>query len=229
MTKQIDITDVREEIVHEIEEAEDARREREYQEKLARERAARVVEKNAVIVQLLPHLKGEGAWHNADKGTLAIDAFDVTSRFYLEDEYRSLSSWRTEPNGRKRLVVLEETLKWNRAQNRNVRGDVRRSFPQRKDGSFNYKEAASCLVAYAQRRRADAITSRNKEANENVAASLRNELGLSEYYGPLQMSPSAVVGKPVSVKVSFSAAMTVDEARAVHAALKSLGVITEKK
>lgn len=151
---------------------------------------------------------------NEETGELTIDG--VTMGYWLEfsEERTKVSSWKTRPNGKVRITVGQ----WGE----------RRSFPQRKDGTHNYEEIASELVAYAAKRNAVDAASKLYEQNKPLAKALREELGLSEYYGPMKIEPSSNKADRVAVKIEVNATMSPAKARETYAALKALGIITER-
>jgi len=99
----------------------------------------------------------------------------------------------------------------------------RTSYPQRKDGTYNYDAISTKLVGYAERRIQENAARRRTASNAVTVSELRNELGLHEYYGTMTVSASPSVEAPVYVKLKIERAMSVEKARALAEALKAIG------
>lgn len=174
--------------------------------------AARVVRelpaRKAIVAAVeAPH----AASLNEETGEIVIDGVTVGYALDFKEERTQISSWRSRPNGKTRITV-------------GGYGD-RRSFPQRKDGTHNYEEIASALVAYAVRKNAQATAQNVTEQNKELAKELCVELNVNDYWGTMQIKPSAQVVGKVAVKVDFHKTMSPAKARELHATLKALGVL----
>ena len=99
------------------------------------------------------------------------------------------------------------------------------TFPQHKDGSFNYSGIASHLVDYANRRnvkrRLDQQQARNKSEAEAAAAEIFK--GQDAIYQDV-INPSSSAEKPVFFKLKIEGAMTKEQAVKLAKALRSCGV-----
>lgn len=205
--------------------AEDARRERE--EKSKKEAQARNGRLMAVVTAVIAALKSEAPDRAFESGTDFNHAYirertDGT-RYSLmpqisirwEEEARSRYSFSYRHNGKIRVVVGEYGNKT--------------SYPQRKDGTHSYDKIAENAIAQmrAQERRAAAdLTARQTRAsNEASAKALCKELGISEWSGSFSVRASQVADQPAFVEYKISRAMTCDDARKLHAALKELGLL----
>ena len=229
--KQItDVADFFEGLSEEIEEAKEAAQRAKWAEQQANERAVRVARINAVLARLGQHIPAEHVWkHNVETGEFFIDGVRVSGHIWLDETYAHMSMWRSTPTGRFRVVVEIPDLKFSRQTNRSYPGWTKQSYPQKKDGSYNYKAIAGHLVAGAKRETAANLTEATRKANEAAAVRVRQLTGCTEYYGPMKVSASADGLFPVLVKIEITQAMTEVEAQAVHAALVDLGVIEKKK
>lgn len=101
----------------------------------------------------------------------------------------------------------------------------RQSFPQRKDGTFNYESIAITLRNLAYRRWARANAERAKQENQNAVMAVRKHVGLKADAYSYNITASAVTDKPVNIKFSFERSMTQEEAIEFADALKALGIV----
>jgi len=209
-----DIADLRDSIITEAKDRAAAERSAAYkaQEDAARKhRAAQTALYSKRIGACLPK---EALWSvDESNGHLIIDQIDVSWIVSIESTLRHISAWRSEPTGKTRIVV----------------GDYgnRKSYPQRKDGTHRYADIADTLYQYARRRVAENTARKIQEANKVGQCELSIELGDSHgfgYNGNLRLAASSDAAKPIRCSVSFAKNMTADEVRALHAALKSLGL-----
>lgn len=69
---------------------------------------------------------------------------------------------------------------------------------------------------------------RARQDNTTTAKTLREDLKLEAYYGPMRVEASAEHERPVRVKLDWSANVTPSKAIEIHAALVALGVIVQK-
>ena len=182
------------------------------QESLARERIKKFNAKYfwAIIAQL-----PDGMGKIDEDGQLVVSGVRIGYHLDIKQEYEHQSRFRSRPTDRYSRVV----------------GDFggKRRVPQRKDGSHNYAEIASLLRSYAENKLSAMKMQNTQSINEVHAKSLREELGVNDYYGPMKVKASADKAKPVFVEIAISRAMTADEARQVHATLVGLGLIQTKK
>lgn len=129
----------------------------------------------------------------------------------FSEEKTRISKWRSKGNGRLRCAV----------------GDYgeRQSFPQRKDGTFNYESIAITLRNLAYRRWARAKAEQAERDNKNAVMAVRKHVGLKADGYSYNITASAVTEKPVNIKFSFDRSMTQEEAIKLADALKALGII----
>lgn len=149
--------------------------------------------------------------HNEEAGKLFIGGVDVTYHMDIKEEYTSDGRWRSHANGRLRITV----------------GDYgsRKSYPQNKTGGHNYEAIQQELYYYAKRKIEEDKRRRLVSSNEEIATDLRRELGLEQYYGSMRVNSSSSLEYPVFVTIEVKNAMTPEQARKVHAALKSVGLV----
>jgi hypothetical protein len=218
--KQIDIADMRDELAAEIKENEKERSARAWREKSDAEHRARNTLKARFFEHLIPHLPG--ATIDAETGLLRYDGLDVSNRVSLEEEW---SRGYCMLNGKTRVVVDVPELKYNRQTGRNYEGSRRQSYPQRKDGTHNYAEIAKHIRDWTAKQNASRNAERMRKNNEEVAVRTRYLLSIREY-DHFSIAPSSDADNPVFVKWSIQRSMTSDEAQELHAALKTLGLVT---
>jgi len=165
---------------------------------LERQREARVRENRAWAVHLkrIANRVTSTASVDVDSGTLTIDGVDT--RWWI-DRY----------DGRVSVGQVGH----------------RTSYPRRKDGTYNYDAIARTLASLAAKKKAEQKRQAIAEGNIAAAKAVRESLGISEWQSsPMSVSPSSTEGKPVLVKVSFTQAMTAEEAEKLAAALIAAGI-----
>lgn len=217
-----DIADIREEIVTEAEKNENERREKERQKILSAHAENARLERVKLHMEILPFLKGGKA--DTSTGRLFVDDVDVTSRFWVEDEYGGGDVWRRRATGRKRIVVYVCDLKYDRRSGRNYEADSRKSYPPRKDGTYKYHDIAQHLQRYADKQNAYYKLKTAQGENAPVVNALNAELKL-DGYGPFKLEPSATLTKPVCVTISVKKYVTADHARDIYNTLAQLGLL----
>lgn len=109
--------------------------------------------------------------------------------------------------------------------------DNKTHFPVKKDGTHSYDRIASLLAREAKlvadRRRAE----RARSDAKTVVEVLRQELGVPTYGfvnsggNRLTLNETSLPERPVQVRFQLMKNVTVDEARAIHAALRSAGLL----
>ena len=148
---------------------------------------------------------------DAESFKLIIDGVDV-SWFYKLDEEWTKSSWHSKRTGKYRFVT----------------GDYgnRTSYPERKDGTFNYAAIAEKLIGEANKKNRQLQADRQRNNNMNEVRDLISEVFPDQERSKYQdaIAPSAVADKPVFFSLKISQAMTVDEARKLAAAVRSCGI-----
>lgn len=161
---------------------------------------------------------------NADGGLivqaypkLVINGYDVRHWIDIHEERTAVHRFRSRPNGKVRVTI-------------GMFGDSgRKSYPQRADGTHSYDKIADQLVGIVEQQAAKDRMERTRRANAasvNIVA-LQAELGVSEYSAAFRVAASADRAAPVFVKVAIGRAMTVEQVRALHAALVAAGVSAE--
>lgn len=148
-----------------------------------------------------------GRWTDAK---LVIPGLDY-NHIDIRDEQTRLSRFRSVNSGKQRVSI-------------GTHGD-KRQFPQRKDGSFNYPEIAAILDGKIARAKEQACQRLVSTKNSAAAIALRTELKLEEFYGAMRVVASSDVKLPVFVTLEVKRAMTVEQAKTLHAALVAAGVI----
>lgn len=135
---------------------------------------------------------------------LHIGAIDVATQIEIEAEHGGGRGIFSKPNGRFRCTT---------------RFDGRTSWPERKDGSFNYEAIADQAVHYVNRRNAEAAAKAREEANMPAALALR-ALVPNSTYGDLVVNPSAKPELPITLRFSrsFRVDCTPEQVVAFHAA-----------
>jgi len=149
--------------------------------------------------------------HGERDATLTIGNVNVMTNLCVEEQRRNLSRFRSEPTGKRRVVVL---------------AGERRSFPERKDGSHDYAQIAQLLVDVAERKITEALAEMQRKRNTSAALELRAEFNLPEYDRVVRQSPIASL--PVYVDLSQVSdkvkAMTIADARKLLKALRECGI-----
>jgi hypothetical protein len=186
--------------------------EREQRRKLEQDERANANIKNSKhLHEIVKHIPKARRWLIVESDfKLFIDGVDCSWNYEFRAEWTN-DTWRSRPTGRHRFSL----------------GDYgsRKSFPQRKDGTFNYKAIAEDLCYYADRQISKATIENTRKYNAACVAKMQHDLGLEEYWGPMAISPSADEASPVFVKVKIERAMTPSETIALHTALKGLGLV----
>lgn len=103
-------------------------------------------------------------------------------------------------------------------------------FPQRKDGSYDYARAVPLLWQAAVEADNAYVARRTREANDDIAKALRNDLRLDmlELRPMFMVSPSEDERFDVKVSIDVHFDCTAAQARHIHATLKQMGIIKEK-
>lgn len=138
----------------------------------------------------------------------------------LNETRDHISSWRSRPSGKYNVVIEVSSTKYNHHSGRNVPCTVRKSFPPRKNGSYNYAEIARLLLTEADRRATTIRLEQQRRQNEQVIPELKKELGLSEYNRQIQSSMNP--NKPVFVGITVQQAMTVEQTKQLFAAIRTV-------
>lgn len=196
-----------------------ARAEAEVSAKAEREQAERRrVEAVARLAYLRP-ISAQPALNAAHKvrldeeaGRLYVDGVDVSSYVEVKQTYRSGSSWRSmgRPTGKSVMSI----------------GDYgqRVTYPERKDGSFNWEAAAQGLAHVAVRinaaHRADAMRRANAAIVEHVAKAVGDDR-----WAGFKVDASTHSEGRVSIHIDVKKSMTEEGALALHALLKKEGVL----
>lgn len=176
-------------------------------------------ERRAEAAKLLPYYTAIIAevvkqGHKAERTDEDFTVDGVSVRWYIDfkEERTKIWSWGSTPNGKYRVTV----------------GDYgnRKSFPQRKDGSFNYVDVAAILIGHAKQKlalkAAETQTSRNMKVAQKFAAN--HGLKVDGYSG-LIVRPSTSDVEPIQLKFTLDKTVTVEKAAAIYAALKSVGLL----
>ena len=201
--------------------AEEAKRKAEYEAKQSAETAARA-KVAAALVEALQAAGVNSAHliepHKSQVSVLPGDAYDGNCSLSIERAYAASSrySFRSQPVGWKVIVGQY--------------GD-RKSYPQKKDGTFSYakiaEEVASRLSvrkAAAERQRKEANLS---NANDAIVATLKEAFKLRDY-GSVRLYPSKYQEERVVVKVAIDKPMTLEQATALLEALDTLNLLDKE-
>jgi hypothetical protein len=181
---------------------------------LEAERKAVAVRNRKLAEAIAAHIVPAHVWKIDDRGRLSIDGVDVWYQVEVTEIWtkgHGMLGRGSKPTGQIRLVVGSY-------------GD-RVSFPPRKDGTHNYKRIAEILVAHAQTVNRKKQMSNQQSANEVVAKETREMLGMTQYGSAMSISASSSAERPLFVSFEIKRAMSCEEALALHAALKSLGLV----
>jgi hypothetical protein len=180
----------------------------------ARKRAisARLPHLNSIRLEVIKMVTPRKAAVDPEQGRLTIDGVDVTGYLAFEAERRS--KYFGESTGRLRCSV----------------GTIgeRKSYPERKDGTFNYASIAEDLVDIAVRKNMRERIAATEKANVPIVSALRQELGAPDYFSPIELRASDLTDRPVLVTLKWTARMTVEDARRVYAGLVDLGIVGKK-
>lgn len=193
-------------------------------ERQKKDEAARLVARKKEIEWQLRHLKAIAAFVpkpniakvDEENGKIYIDGVDVTWQMRFNEEYSSSGSrWRSgKATGKVRLTV----------------GDYgnRVSYPQRKDGSYNYEDVAYKLRNYAEKKNSDTAKECLRRANQFTADSLRSELRLHKYDSNFGVSPSSYKNGHVAVEIKISRPLSVAEVKELHAVMLRLKLVEQR-
>lgn len=154
--------------------------------------------------------QGSEAYTVEDTNDIFIDGINCSTQLTFVDERTSVSSWRSRPNGKLRLTV-------------GTFGE-RKSYPQRKDGSFNYADIASTLRGCASRKAAADKAQLMRRNNAHIATDIAGEFNLTQYSSLVVPSSAAPGNVTINFKEINSHTMTPDKARKVLQALRDLGI-----
>ena len=191
-----------------------------YEEAKRMERDSRIKRERSIYEGIAAEIRGLTTPHTvvlAEDNKLTVDGIETSWFMEVKEEWSGASVWISQKRTGKLRVTVGEY------------GD-RKSFPQRKDGSFNYGEIALLLVNRAGRKLMDQRMERNRISNRDAAKQLGDELGLNDWSGIMTVAAASTgAAKPVFVKVKIEQAMSEAEARELHAALLALGYIKAKK
>lgn len=148
---------------------------------------------------------------------LAVGDRYVTVDF--EEVRESVGRFRSRGTGKYRMLVeVLEDGHYDRRSGRSVSKFVRKSFPQKKFGGYNYANAAEAIAAQWRSEQAGKARRRAELTNEQRAADLRAELGMGKYAGALQHTTQA--DRPV--RVQLNQACDEATARALVAAIRTV-------
>jgi hypothetical protein len=186
---------------------EDARKARQarFEEQCRKEQAARAKVE-------LPHLRAIVAAGGKDFALqgdpLQLTVCGADANYLTIKEERTTSGWRSVPTGKLRISVscIYET----------------KSFPQRKDGTFNYPEIAALLRACCERSLASAARRSVENGNKPVADDFKAQQGIGQYSSAIR--PSASGPKMLDFNFTVSKTLNADEAAKLIAGLRSLGL-----
>lgn len=121
----------------------------------------------------------------------------------IKAEHTNYSAWRSKPNGKSRFAV-------------GYYGD-RKSFPQRKDGTFNYPEIAQMMIHSMDRLHARQAKERMANSNRELTERIREKVG----YGVFKwVNSSEYASNKVSVEVGTHH-LTEEQAMKLFEMLKS--------
>lgn len=149
--------------------------------------------------------------YDETSGKISIGGVSTDYVITIEQERTSYSRFSSRPTGKTRIVVGDY-------------GD-RTSYPQRKDGGHNYEAIADKLVNYAERKIAQDRANFQARVNQSKVDEVIEATGHKNNYGNVRFSSSAARDLPVFVTVEIKKSMTSEQAIAVHAALKQLGLV----
>lgn len=127
----------------------------------------------------------------------------------------SSSGFYPRPNGKYSLQV------WTHDYNR-------KTWPQRKDGSFNYEAIAQFLIEDEDKAVKKKKQSQVYASNQTIADGVCADLGISKYGSTKGFKVEASkhgAEKPVQATFTISRLMTAEEAKAFHAMLVEAGLI----
>lgn len=126
--------------------------------------------------------------------TVLTTDFGDLSGWDVKEEHTNYSKWRSKPNGKQRFSV-------------GFYGD-RKSFPQRKDGSFNYEEIAQMLIRGLDRQHTRQAKEQMAISNRHMTERVREKVG----YGVFKwVNSSETHAGQVSVEVGAHS-LTEDQA-----------------
>ena len=157
-----------------------------------------------------PKIFGERNWI-APK--LIISELDYVPLDFVEERTR-ISSFRSEKNGKLRISYGHHGAKT--------------SFPQRKDGTFNFEVIAQHIKDHVEHNRVVKQTQAIKAGNEDLAARINKQLKTRSYDSTFRLNASAVVERPVFVTCEIKRTMTPAQAMALFQALHMIGLVKQE-
>lgn len=134
-----------------------------------------------------------------------LNGADVYTFIAFEGERTRISSWRSQANGKMRMSVGHY--------------GERTSYPQRKDGSFNYEAAAQHIVNCVHKAHYEAKAKAAVANNWRALTSMKEEFGLKEHSSVLRSSGAE--GKFI---FKLEGSMTEEQVRAILTAAVNAGV-----
>ena len=188
-----------------------------YEEAKRMERDSRAKRERFIFEGIAAEIRGLTTPHTVvltEDNKLTVDGIETSLFVEVKEEWGGGTSfWISQKRTGKLRVTVGDY------------GD-RKSFPQRKDGSFNYGEIALLLVNRAGRKLMDQRMERNRISNRDAAKQLGDELGLNDWSGTMTVAAASTgAAKPVFVKVKIEQAMSEEAARELHASLLALGYL----
>lgn len=143
---------------------------------------------------------------------LTIDGIDVSWMISFEKQWTNVSAWRSKPTGKMKFVI----------------GDFgeRRTYPERKDGTFNYVDIAGRLCLYADRKNSQLRMERQRKQNASEVIDVTMRIFPDPERSKYQdvILASADPDKPVFFKFKIERAMTAEQAEKLAAAIRSVGI-----
>lgn len=193
------------------EDAEQEARWAKQREEDAERRRVRNVENSKHLRAIAQTLPKSRRWAiEEDNFRLYIDGVDTRYIVDLEEVWSRASSWRSKPTGQYSFKVGSI-------------GNGRKTFPQRKDGTFNYKAIGEELAWFADRKNAERKIEKQRARNAVSVVNLAGELFEDVKYQDV-ITASSDPDKPVYFKFDIRKPMSVDDARKLAVALRDFGL-----
>lgn len=173
----------------------------------------RAAEAAAFAARIHPHMEAvcklvSNDW-SIEGEKLTIEGVDCTWRLTFMAERTSVSPWRSKPTGKLRCSVMTD--------------GKTQSFPQRKDGTFNYDEIARRLRQFVDQQKHHNNEEATRLHNRQMTEKFIDEVNLNAF-GGVRVCPAAVADK-LEVEVKFTRNLSPEAAADLIAFLRDRKLI----
>lgn len=185
-------------------------------------RASRIKAHSFIFEAIAHEISRRPHWECQHDGelrlTITSQGFTLNKDYlplHVENRQERLSAWRSRETSQLQVTIGSY--------------GERKTYPQKKDGSFSYDKIADRVCEWAQGKIETAKTERGKQNNSGRTSEwLASHPGIKEYYGAMRVSPSSVDGSPLFVKIEISRAMDEETATALYDFLVARGFVKKE-